>query len=406
MRFPDLGAALRAVTVEPATVIGLIEPIRRHKAYGAVRALDVMTGKLIWEFRFHSPPWAGLAGGLVAGDGTTSSGQLTNYDVITGDLTVTGGTFTQTGEVTGNVTVNNLSTVNLQGTVNSGMSFPDVVDGNFTCYTGSRVNFQSNETDVNGTFTSTDLNSNNTGPAYGSYLDFNTGLLLVDGNVSITGGTIRVFFVGGGTTSFAMTGNNGNISGTIGRFVGTTLIPGPELVFGDPADQPPTPWSSFVFQVTNNPSPPAPMPYTHGGGLFATLPTGISQENEYNEAGTGPLPFAEGLYIYAGSNPNQTNSPTHPRASTTGTIKSGIALTLTNPAMSQTAAAAADGSRYSFTVPSNSGPARMSQLMGGAPWEIGQNVNHGTTASLRGARRTLHDTPNPSLMRCSWLTPE
>jgi alcohol dehydrogenase (cytochrome c) len=39
-------------------------------AYGAVRALDVLTGKLRWEFKLHSPPWAGLlstAGGLVFG---------------------------------------------------------------------------------------------------------------------------------------------------------------------------------------------------------------------------------------------------------------------------------------------------------------------------------------------------
>ncbi len=38
------------------------------KAWGAVRALEVTTGKMMWEFRLHSPPWAGVlatAGGLV-----------------------------------------------------------------------------------------------------------------------------------------------------------------------------------------------------------------------------------------------------------------------------------------------------------------------------------------------------
>ena len=38
------------------------------KAYGAIRALEVETGKLRWEFRLKSPPWAGLlstAGGVV-----------------------------------------------------------------------------------------------------------------------------------------------------------------------------------------------------------------------------------------------------------------------------------------------------------------------------------------------------
>lgn len=39
-------------------------------AYGAIRALDVGTGKQKWEFRLNSPPWAGVlstAGGLVFG---------------------------------------------------------------------------------------------------------------------------------------------------------------------------------------------------------------------------------------------------------------------------------------------------------------------------------------------------
>lgn len=40
------------------------------EAFGAVRALEATTGKMKWEFKLHSPPWAGLlstAGGLVFG---------------------------------------------------------------------------------------------------------------------------------------------------------------------------------------------------------------------------------------------------------------------------------------------------------------------------------------------------
>jgi alcohol dehydrogenase (cytochrome c) len=38
------------------------------KAFGAIRALDALSGKRKWEFKLHSPPWAGVmstAGGLV-----------------------------------------------------------------------------------------------------------------------------------------------------------------------------------------------------------------------------------------------------------------------------------------------------------------------------------------------------
>jgi alcohol dehydrogenase (cytochrome c) len=38
--------------------------------WGAVRALELATGKQVWEFPLHSPPWSGLlatAGGLVFG---------------------------------------------------------------------------------------------------------------------------------------------------------------------------------------------------------------------------------------------------------------------------------------------------------------------------------------------------
>jgi alcohol dehydrogenase (cytochrome c) len=37
-------------------------------AWGAIRALEATTGRMVWEFRLHSPPWAGVlstAGGLV-----------------------------------------------------------------------------------------------------------------------------------------------------------------------------------------------------------------------------------------------------------------------------------------------------------------------------------------------------
>ncbi len=42
----------------------------KEEAWGAIRALDSDTGNWKWEFRLHSPPWAGLlttAGGLVFG---------------------------------------------------------------------------------------------------------------------------------------------------------------------------------------------------------------------------------------------------------------------------------------------------------------------------------------------------
>ena len=55
------------------------------QAYGAVRALDVVTGKQRWEFRLQSPPWAGLlstAGGLVFGG--TNEGNFFALDSLTG----------------------------------------------------------------------------------------------------------------------------------------------------------------------------------------------------------------------------------------------------------------------------------------------------------------------------------
>ena len=55
------------------------------KAYGAVRALDVATGKMKWEFRLQSPPWAGVlatAGGVVFGG--SNEGNFFALDALTG----------------------------------------------------------------------------------------------------------------------------------------------------------------------------------------------------------------------------------------------------------------------------------------------------------------------------------
>jgi len=57
------------------------------KAYGAIRALEAETGQLKWEFRLHSPPWAGVlstAGGLVFGG--TNEGQVFALDAATGEV--------------------------------------------------------------------------------------------------------------------------------------------------------------------------------------------------------------------------------------------------------------------------------------------------------------------------------
>ncbi len=57
---------------EPGTFFlgGGEQALAGDQAWGAVRALDVTTGRLVWEFTLHSPPWAGLlatAGGVVFG---------------------------------------------------------------------------------------------------------------------------------------------------------------------------------------------------------------------------------------------------------------------------------------------------------------------------------------------------
>jgi len=54
-------------------------------AAGAIRALDVLTGKQQWEFMLHSPPWAGVmatAGGLVFGG--SNEGNAFALDAETG----------------------------------------------------------------------------------------------------------------------------------------------------------------------------------------------------------------------------------------------------------------------------------------------------------------------------------
>ncbi len=59
--------------------------VNGDKAYGAIRALESTTGKLKWEFRLQSPPWAGVlstAGGLVFGG--SNEGNFYALDASTG----------------------------------------------------------------------------------------------------------------------------------------------------------------------------------------------------------------------------------------------------------------------------------------------------------------------------------
>ncbi len=56
------------------------------KAWGAVRALDITTGKMKWEFRLQSPLWAGVlatAGGVVFGG--SNEGNFYALDAMTGN---------------------------------------------------------------------------------------------------------------------------------------------------------------------------------------------------------------------------------------------------------------------------------------------------------------------------------
>jgi len=55
------------------------------KAWGAIRALEVETGKLKWEFRLQSPPWSGVlatAGGVVFGG--SNEGNFYALEAMTG----------------------------------------------------------------------------------------------------------------------------------------------------------------------------------------------------------------------------------------------------------------------------------------------------------------------------------
>ena len=59
--------------------------LSRDKARGAIRALDVGTGKMKWEFILNSPPWAGVlstAGGVVFGG--SDEGNFYALDALTG----------------------------------------------------------------------------------------------------------------------------------------------------------------------------------------------------------------------------------------------------------------------------------------------------------------------------------
>jgi hypothetical protein len=52
---------------------GGVDELPPDDSWGAIRALDVKTGDIRWEFKIHSPPWAGVlstAGGLVFWDQT------------------------------------------------------------------------------------------------------------------------------------------------------------------------------------------------------------------------------------------------------------------------------------------------------------------------------------------------
>lgn len=61
------------------------QQVPRDDAWGAIRALEATTGKMLWEFRLQSPPWAGVlatAGGLVFSG--TNEGNFFALDAHTG----------------------------------------------------------------------------------------------------------------------------------------------------------------------------------------------------------------------------------------------------------------------------------------------------------------------------------
>jgi alcohol dehydrogenase (cytochrome c) len=64
---------------------GGIRLVPGAESYGAIRGLKATTGELVWEFRLHSPPWAGVlstAGGLIFGG--TDEGDIFALDAATG----------------------------------------------------------------------------------------------------------------------------------------------------------------------------------------------------------------------------------------------------------------------------------------------------------------------------------
>jgi alcohol dehydrogenase (cytochrome c) len=70
-----------------AFMAGGEQALAGDKAFGAIRALEVESGKLKWEFRLHSPPWAGVvatAGGVVFGG--TNEGNVFALDARTGEV--------------------------------------------------------------------------------------------------------------------------------------------------------------------------------------------------------------------------------------------------------------------------------------------------------------------------------
>jgi alcohol dehydrogenase (cytochrome c) len=70
-----------------AFMAGGEQALTGDKASGAIRALEVDTGKVKWEFRLHTPPWCGVvstAGGVVFGG--TNEGNLFALDARTGEV--------------------------------------------------------------------------------------------------------------------------------------------------------------------------------------------------------------------------------------------------------------------------------------------------------------------------------
>jgi alcohol dehydrogenase (cytochrome c) len=77
----------RAAEYKPGTFFagGGERALAGDKAWGAVRALDALTGKQKWEFRLHQPTWAGVmatAGGLVFSG--SNEGNFFALDALTG----------------------------------------------------------------------------------------------------------------------------------------------------------------------------------------------------------------------------------------------------------------------------------------------------------------------------------